>query len=76
MDKTLEIAVTAMILLAAAAILLISYNGQITSFNSDTDNLEQQGCEYQRQRADDPSELSVGCQEETSSDSADNSEAG
>lgn len=63
MDLPMEIVVAVAVLMGVGAIVLVGFSGQIGDLDSNTDSIEDQGCEYQRERTDDPEQLSPGCQE-------------
>lgn len=59
----MEIVLAAAVLMGVGAIVLIGFSGQIGELDSNTDSIENQGCEYQRERTDDPEQLSPECRE-------------
>jgi hypothetical protein len=64
MDMPLKIVLAAAVLMGVGAIILIGFSGEIGELDSTTDSIEDQGCEYQRERTDDPEQLSPECREE------------
>ena len=63
MQTTIEIIVAVMVLVIASMVLMFGYNSQIEAFSSDASDLEESGCEYQRERAEDSSDLSLRCRD-------------
>lgn len=68
MQTTIEIVIAVVVLVAASMVLMFGYNTQIEGFSTDADTLEERGCEFQRERADDSSDLSPRCQDGSFSD--------
>lgn len=75
MQATLEIIIAVVVLVAASMVLMFGYNTQIEGFSSDASNLEERGCEFQRERTDDSSDLSPRCRDD-STDSEDDDDGG
>lgn len=51
MDKTISIIVTVMVLMAAGVILVAMSSGSLSDLDQSSDNIGDQGCEFQQQRA-------------------------
>lgn len=62
MDRAVGLIMVVTVMMLVAASVMFIYSDQIDRFSSDTDDLSDRGCEFQRERVDDPSELSPECQ--------------
>lgn len=66
MDKTIGIIITATVIMVAAVIVVSLTSSSLTDFDDSANELQDQGCEFQQDRADedpdfDESDISDNC---------------
>lgn len=64
MNQTLAVMIGATAVLVAGLIVLSMFNTGIGDFETNLDSTSEQGCEFQRENADGPDELSEECRSE------------
>lgn len=68
MDKTIGLIITATVVMVAAVMVVSIGSSSLTDFDDSADSLQDQGCQFQQDRADedpdfDESDISDDCQE-------------
>ena len=64
MNIPMSVTVAAVVLLALGGIVSLVFSGQANNVDTDTNNLEAQGCDFQLARADEKSDLSPECRDQ------------